>query len=295
MSYRTGTVAVVGRTNVGKSTFINAVIGRKVVIVSSRPQTTRNRIRCILTTPEAQIVFVDTPGLHQPVNKLSARLQREALRSLAGLDVVAYMVEPTSQVDPYDTLMLSRIQTLPCPKVLLVNKSDQARGNTLPETLLAYDRLEMFADIVPVSAMKGTNLDRALAVIIGHLPEGIPAYEEGVSTDRPLAFVAAEIVREKVYAETYQELPYATAVTIEEIEERADPPLTSVYATVVVAKESQKAIVIGSHGAKLKEIGTQARMDLENLLSHQVFLSLHVKVRPKWTEDEAEVARLTGD
>lgn len=295
MNYRTGTVAVVGRTNVGKSTFINAVVGRKVVIVSARPQTTRNRIRCILTTPEAQVVFVDTPGLHQPVNKLSARLHREALRSLAGLDAVAYMVEPSGQVDSYDALMLSRIQTLPCPKVLLVNKSDQARGNALPETLLSYDRLEMFSDIVPVSSTKGTNLDRALAVIIGHLPEGTPAYEEGVSTDRPLAFVAAETVREKVYAETYQELPYATAVTIEEIEERADPPLTSIYATVVVAKESQKAIVIGSRGAKLKEIGTQARVDLENLLGHKVFLSLHVKVKPKWTEDEAEVARLTGD
>jgi GTP-binding protein Era len=295
MSFRTGTVAVVGRTNVGKSTFINAVMGRKVVIVSERPQTTRNRIRCILTTPDAQIVFVDTPGLHQPVNKLSAHLQREALRSLAGLDAVAYMTEPGGQVDPYDALMLSRIQTLPCPKILLVNKADRARGNTIPETLLAYDRLGIFDDIVPISSTKGTNLDRALAVIIGHLPEGAPMYEKEVTTDRPLAFVAAEVVREKVYAETYQELPYATAVAVEEIEERAEPPLTSVYATIIVAKESQKAIVIGSRGAKLREIGTQARMDLESLLGRKVFLSLHVKVKPKWMEDEAEVARLTGD
>lgn len=295
MSYRTGTVAVVGRTNVGKSTFINAMVGRKVVIVSARPQTTRNRIRCILTTPEAQVVFVDTPGLHQPLNKLSAHLQREALRSLAGLDVVAYMVEPTGNVEPYDALMLPRIQTLPCPKVLLVNKSDQARGNALPETLLAYDRLGLFSDIVPISSTKGTNLDRARAVIIGHLPEGAPQYDQGTLTDRPLGFVAAEVVREKVYAETYQEIPYATAVTVEQIEERANPPLTSIYATIIVAKESQKAIVIGSGGAKLKEIGTQARLDLENLLGHKVFLALHVKVKPKWTEDEAEVARLIGD
>lgn len=295
MAYRVGTVAVVGRTNVGKSTFINAILGRKVVIVSDKPQTTRNRIRCILTTSEAQVVFVDTPGLHQPLNKLSAHLQREALRSLAGLDAVVYMTEPGGQVDPYDALMLPRIQTLPCPKVLLVNKSDQARGNSLPETLLAYDRLNLFSDIVPVSSLKGTNLDRALAVIIGHLPEGTPLFDADASTDRPLAFVAAELVREKLYAETYQELPYATAVEVEEIEERADPPLTSVYATIIVAKESQKAIVIGSRGAKLKEIGTQARVDLENLLGHKVFLSLHVKVKPKWTEDETEVARLTGD
>ncbi len=295
MAYRAGTVAVVGRTNVGKSTFINAILGRKVVIVSDKPQTTRNRIRCILTTSEAQVVFVDTPGLHQPLNKLSAHLQREALRSLAGLDAVVYMTEPSGQVDPYDALMLPRIQTLPCPKVLLVNKSDQARGNSLPETLLAYDRLNLFSDIVPVSSLKGTNLDRALAVIIGHLPAGTPLFDADASTDRPLAFVAAELVREKLYAETYQELPYATAVEVEEIEERADPPLTSIYATIIVAKESQKAIVIGSRGAKLKEIGTQARVDLENLLGHKVFLSLHVKVKPKWTEDETEVARLTGD
>ncbi|MFH1609318.1 MAG: GTPase Era [Candidatus Bipolaricaulota bacterium] len=295
MGYRAGTVAVVGRTNVGKSTFINAVLGRKVVIVSARPQTTRNRILCILTTPEAQVVFVDTPGLHRPVNKLSAHLQREAFRSLAGVDEVAYMVEPSGGVDAYDEVMLSRIQPLPCPKVLLLNKSDQAKGNTLPETLLAYERLGLFSDMVPVSSTRGTNLDRALGVIIGHLPEGDPSYPEGTTTDRPLAFVAAEIVREKVYAATYQEVPYSTAVAVEEIEERETPPLVSVYATIVVAKDSQKAIVIGSGGAKLKEIGTQARVELEDLLGRKVFLSLHVKVRPKWTEDEAEIARLTGD
>jgi len=295
MDYRAGTVAVVGRTNVGKSTFINAIMGRKVVIVSERPQTTRNRIRCILTTPEAQVVFVDTPGLHKPMNQLSAHLQREAFRSLAGVDAVAYMVEPSRVVDAYDATMLSRFQPLPCPKVLLVNKSDQAKGNAVPETLLAYGRLGIFSDMVPISSTKGTNLDRALAVIIGHLPKGAPSSPEGASTDRPLAFVAAEIVREKVYAATYQEVPYSTAVTVEEIEERETPPLVSIYATVVVAKDSQKAIVIGSQGAKLKEIGTQARVELEDLLGRKVFLSIHVKVRPKWTEDEAEIARLAGD
>lgn len=295
MGYKAGTVAVVGRTNVGKSTFINAILGRKVVIVSVRPQTTRNRIRCILTTPEAQVVFVDTPGLHRPVNRLSAHLQREAFRSLAGVDAIAYMVEPSGEVDPYDETMLPKLQNLPCPKVLLVNKSDQAKGNTVPETLLAYGRLELFSDMVPISSTRGTNLDRALAVIIGHLPEGDPSYPEGTTTDRPLAFAAAEIVREKLYAETYQEVPYSTAVAVEEIEERESPPLVSIYATIVVAKDSQKAIVIGSRGAKLKEIGTQARVELEALLGRKVFLSLHVKVRPKWTEDEAEIARLTGD
>ncbi|GAB4309911.1 MAG: GTPase Era [Candidatus Bipolaricaulota bacterium] len=295
MSYRSGTVAVLGQTNVGKSTFINAVLGRKVVIVSDRPQTTRNRIRCILTTPEAQVVFVDTPGLHQPLNKLSSHLVRQAMRALSGVDVVAYMVEPTGGVEPYDVTVLAKIKPLPCPKVLLVNKSDRARGNSLPETLLAYEALGMFADLIPISAVRGTNLDRALAVIVGHLPPGEPLFPPDLATDRPLEFLAAELVREKVFQTTFQEIPYSTAVTVEHIAEREDKPLVEIYASIHVAKDSQKGIIIGSGGQKLKEIGTLARQELELLLGKKVFLSLQVKVRPKWTESEEEIVRLTGE
>ncbi|MFN3346823.1 MAG: GTPase Era [Candidatus Bipolaricaulaceae bacterium] len=295
MGFKAGTVAVVGRTNVGKSSFINAVMGRKVVIVSERPQTTRNRIRCIYNTDEAQVVFVDTPGLHQPVNKLSAHLVKEALRALAGVDELVYMVEPTGKVDEYDQTVLPRIQALPCPKVLLVNKIDLAKGNELPETLLAYERLGIFHDLVPISAKRGTNLERALQVIIGHLPEGEPLFPPDLPTDRPLEFIVAELIREKIFHLTYQEIPYATAVVVEEIREREDKPLIEVYATIYVAKDSQKGIVIGSGGQKLKEIGRLARLELEAMLGKKVFLSLQVKVRPKWTEDEKEIVRLTGD
>lgn len=295
MACRVGVVAVVGQANVGKSTFINALLGRKVVIVSERPQTTRNRIRCILTTPEAQVVFVDTPGLHEPVNKLSAHLQREAFRALSGLDALVYMVEPKGKIDPRDEAVLPKIKTVPCPKILLVNKSDQARGNDLPETLLSYDRLNLFSDIVPVSSTKGTNLARALAVIVGGLPEGEPLFPPDLVTDRPLEFLVAESIREKVYHTTFQEIPYSTAIAVKEIQEREGKPLLEIYASIYVAKDSQKGIVIGSGGQKLKEIGTLARQELELLVGKKVFLSLQVKVRPRWTESEEEIVRLTGD
>ena len=295
MAYKAGIVAVVGKTNVGKSTFINAIMGQKVVIVSDRPQTTRNRIRCIYTTEGAQVVFVDTPGLHRPVNKLSAHILREAFRALAGVDELVYMTEPTGGVDPYDQEVLPRIRTLPCPKLLLVNKIDQAKGNQLPETLLAYDRLGIFDELVPVSCTKGKNLDRALELIIQYLPEGEPLFPEGMATDRPLEFFVAELIREKIFHLTYQEIPYSTAVVVDDIREREDKPLLEIYATIYVAKDSQKAIVIGKGGQKLKEIGRQARLELEALLGRKVFLSLHVKVRPRWTEDEAEIARLAGE
>lgn len=295
MAFKAGIVAVLGKTNVGKSSFINAVIGRKVVIVSDRPQTTRNRIRCIYTAEEAQAVFVDTPGLHNPVNKLSAHLLKEAFRALAGVDVVAYMVEPTGQVDPYDETVLPRIKSLPCSKVLLVNKIDLAKGNELPETLLAYDRLGTFNDLVPISAQRGINLDRALKAIIGHLPQGEPLFPPDLPTDRPLEFIIAELIREKIFNLTYQEIPYSTAVVVEEIREREDKPLLEIYAAIYVAKDSQKGILIGAGGQKLKRIGQAARLELEAMLGKKVFLSLKVKVRPKWTESEAEIVRLLGD
>jgi len=292
MASRAGVVGVFGKTNVGKSTFINNLIGKKVVIVSDRPQTTRNSIRCILTGPEGQVVFVDTPGLHQPVNKLSAYLQRQALRALAGLDLLLYMTEPSGGVDPEDLPFLERIRAVPCPKVLIVNKMDLARGNALEETLLVHERLGLFAELVPVSALKVKNLDRALQVILNLLPEGPPLYEGGTLTDRPVEFVIAEIIREKIFQLTFQEVPYSTAVVVERIEERPSPPLVTIFATIVTAKDSQKGILIGSGGSKLKEIGRAARVEMEQLLGRKVFLSLHVRVREKWTEDPREIAAL---
>ncbi len=275
----------------GKSTFINSLIGRKVVIVSDRPQTTRNRIRCILNTPEAQIVFVDTPGLHRPVNKLSEALVKEAMRALAGIDELVYMTEPTGGIDPFDEQVMPRIKELPCPKILLVNKIDLAKGNQLPETLLAYDSLGIFQELVPISCTRGKNLDRALEVIIRYLPEGEPLFPEEMPTDKPLEFIVAELIREKIYHFTYQEIPYSTAVVVEEIREREDKPLIEIYATIYVAKDSQKGIIIGRGGQRLKEIGRAARLDIEALLGKKVYLALQVRVKKNWTEDEALISQ----
>ncbi len=291
MGFKSGIVAVVGKTNVGKSTFINSLIGRKMVIVSDKPQTTRNRIRCVLTTDEAQIVFVDTPGLHKPINKLSEALVKEAMRALAGIDELVYMTEPTGGIDPFDEQVMPRIKELPCPKILLVNKIDLAKGNQLPETLLAYDSLGIFQELVPISCARGKNLDRALEVIIKYLPEGEPLFPEGMPTDKPLEFIIAELIREKIYHFTYQEVPYSTAVVVEEIREREDRPLIEIYATIYVAKDSQKAIVIGRKGQKLKEIGRAARLEIEALLGKQVYLALQVKVRKNWTEDDTMISQ----
>jgi len=276
---------------VGKSTFINSLIGRKMVIVSDKPQTTRNRIRCVLTTDSAQIVFVDTPGLHKPVNKLSEALVKEAMRALAGIDELVYMTEPSGGIDPFDEQVMPRIKELPCPKILLVNKIDLAKGNQLPETLLAYDSLGIFQEIVPISCSRGKNLDRALQVIIRYLPEGEPLFPEGMPTDKPLEFIIAELIREKIYHFTYQEIPYSTAVVVEEIREREDKPLIEIYATIYVAKDSQKAIVIGRKGQKLKEIGRAARLEIEALLGKQVYLALQVKVKKNWIEDDSMISR----
>ena len=275
----------------GKSTFINSLIGRKMVIVSDKPQTTRNRIRCVLTTDSAQIVFVDTPGLHKPVNKLSEALVKEAMRALAGIDELVYMTEPSGGIDPFDEQVMPRIKELPCPKILLVNKIDLAKGNQLPETLLAYDSLGIFQEIVPISCSRGKNLDRALQVIIRYLPEGEPLFPEGMPTDKPLEFIIAELIREKIYHFTYQEIPYSTAVVVEEIREREDKPLIEIYATIYVAKDSQKAIVIGRKGQKLKEIGRAARLEIEALLGKQVYLALQVKVKKNWIEDDTMISR----
>ncbi len=294
MSYRSGIAAVLGKTNVGKSTFINAAVGRKMLIVSDRPQTTRNRIRCVYTSDDGQVVFVDTPGLHRPVNQLSSHILKEAYRALAGVDVLVYMVEPWGAVDPYDEEVMGRLRGLPCAKLLLVNKVDAARGNAVPETLLAYDALQVFDELIPISCARGTGIQETLALIMERLPEGEALFPDGALTDRPLEFLAAEIVREKIYQLTYQEIPYSVAVLVEHIEEREDKPLIEVHAVVYVARDSQKGIVIGSGGDKLKEIGRRARMDLEAMLGRQVFLRLNVKVRPEWTQNPEDVARLTG-
>lgn len=291
---KSGFVGVLGRTNVGKSSFINAILGKKLLIVSHKHQSTRNRVRCIYNDPEAQIVFIDTPGLHKPVDKLSNYLLKQAFGALADLDLILYMVEPWAEIPAYDREMIKRMEGLDAPKFLLINKSDTAKGNAVAETIRQYGDLDLFTEIVPISCIDGTNLTRVIELIKAYLPEGPRYFPEETSTDRPETFVIAEFVREAIYRHTREEVPYSTYVEVVEINERDDDSLMEVYATIHVARRSQKGILIGHHGDMIKRIGQEARGLIETLLGTRVYLDLHVKIADKWNEDEAHIARSLG-
>jgi GTP-binding protein Era len=293
-SFRSGFVGVLGQTNVGKSTFLNAVMGTKLLATSPKPQTTRNRVRCVYTTDQAQIVFVDTPGLHHPRNKLGRHVQREALRALRGLDLVVYMIEPWGRVRRPDQLALERVTSADRPTLLLVNKIDLARSNDLEETLLAYDGLGLFAELVPISAERRTNLDDALRTIINYLPQREAVFPAEVKTDSAEEFLIGELIREKVIRHTTQEIPYATAVRVKWLTTDASG-LVDIRAEIVVEKESQKGIIIGAGARMIKQIGTEAREDIESLLGARVFLDMRVRVEKGWTQDDRAIDELAGD
>jgi len=291
--FKSGFVAVLGQTNVGKSTFLNAVLGEKLLITSPKPQSTRNRVRCVLTTDEAQMVFVDTPGLHRPHNRLSQHVLREAFRALRGVDVVAYVVEPWGEVSAYDRSVLDRLADPARPMLLLVNKVDLARGNALEETLIAYERTGAFAELIPVSAKTGRNLDDAVETLIRYLPDAQALFPAEMRSDKSEAFLVSELIREKVYQRTHQEIPYSTAVAVRDMEERANGML-EITAEIIVDRPSQKGILIGAKGRTIKEIGSRARGDIEAMFGTKVFLDLKVKTVRGWTKDRELIRRLTG-
>ncbi len=289
---RTGFVAVLGQTNVGKSTFLNAAVGKKLLITSNRPQTTRNRIRCVLTTDEAQIVFVDTPGLHVPRNRLSRHILREARRGLRGMDVLIYIVEPWGHVHAFDETVFADWENLEIPILLLVNKIDLAKGNALEETLIAYERTGWFAELIPISAARGAGIDDVISTVIKYLPVGRPLFPEGQSSDQSEIFLIAELIREKVFRLTHREVPYSTAVRVKWLQER-DDGVVEIRATIFVERESQKAILIGKGGRMIKKIGSQSRVDIEGLLGRRVYLETRVKVQANWANDADQIEQLT--
>ena len=284
MPHKSGYAGVLGQTNVGKSTFLNAVMGQKLLITSPKPQTTRNRVRCVLTTEGAQIVFVDTPGLHRPQNKLGRYIVRQAFRAVRGLDVLVYVVEPWRRVSDYDSTLLKRLTRQDLPILLLVNKIDLARGNDLEETLIAYEATGQFSELIPISALKAINLDEALRTIISYLPERKAYFPSEVKIDRPEAFLISELIREKIIQLAYQEIPYTTATRVKWLRERQDG-MVEIKAEILVERESQKGIIIGKGGRMIKRIGTLARAEIESLLGTRVFLELVVTVQKGWSKD----------
>lgn len=294
--YQSGFAAVIGRPNVGKSTLINALIGQKIAIMSDKPQTTRSRILCILTQEDAQIIFLDTPGVHKPKHKLGSHMAKATEGALHGVDVVVFVVDATEKPGAGERYILKQLENVRVPVVLAVNKIDLLpRARTLP-IIADYAQRYDFAGIVPISARAEENLAGLLAEIKKYLPEGPRYYPEDMVTDQPERLIIAELVREKVLVLTRDEIPHAVAVDIEEIRAR---PKGDVYirAVIYVERESQKGIVIGARGALLRTIGARARADVETLLGAKVYLDLWVKTRKDWRNRESALREfgLSGD
>jgi GTP-binding protein Era len=283
--FRAGFVTVVGRPNVGKSTLVNRLVGQKVAIVSDKPQTTRNRILAVVTRERSQMVLFDTPGIHKPMHEMNRRMVDTAVRGIAQGDLVLWLVEVDQRPGPGDRFVRERLARARRTVVLGLNKIDKVpRARILP-AIDAYRSLLDFADIVPVSALTGENVDRLEAVLVGHLPEGEALYPEDYLTDQPERFFVAEMVRERILGHTRQEIPYASGVVIESFKEEEEG-LVRIEATILVERDSQKAILIGRGGSMLKTVGTEARGEIEAFLGTRVYLGLFVKVRPDWRESE---------
>jgi GTPase len=284
--FKSGFVALIGRPNAGKSTLMNRLVGEKLAIVSPRPQTTRNRITGIRNLPGAQIVFMDTPGLHRPGGKLGEFMRRTVERALEDVDLVGAVVDATERDHP-DELLLEALRAHPTPAFCLLNKADivEPKSRLLP-LLEAWQGAHAFREILPVSALEGTNCDRVLDLAAAAMPEHPPFFPPDTSTDQPETFFVAEVIREKVFLLTREEVPYAVAVRVDELAERREPPRLDFRATVFVERDSQKGILIGKAGAMLKRIGTAARQDLEAFFGVPVFLGLTVQVRHAWRKDD---------
>jgi len=289
--HRSGFVSIIGRPNVGKSTLLNAFLGRKVAITSPKPQTTRNAIRGILTGDDHQIVFIDTPGLHKPKTLLGERLNDIVRRTLSEVDAIVFMLDATQPVGSGDRFVARAVLDSKTPAICVVNKMDVAGPERMAPQLVAAGSLGDWTDIFPISAVRGTNVAELQTTLIDAMPEGPQFYPPDSVTDQPRELVLAEIIREKALQLTRQEVPHSIAVSIEEIVERGDG-LTEIHANVFVERDSQKGIVIGKGGQMLKAIGTKAREELEWILGTNVFLKLQVKVAKDWPRDPRQLERL---
>ena len=288
--FRAGFVTVVGRPNVGKSTLVNRLVGQKVVIVSNKPQTTRNRILAVVARPGAQLLLFDTPGIHKPRHEMNRRMVETAVRSVGRGDIVLWLVEAGEPPGAGDRFVRDVLAKAGRPVILALNKIDRVTRPLILPAIDAYKDLLEFSEIVPVSALKGDNVDRLEEVLLGHLPEGPALYPEDYLTDQPERFFVAEIVRERILHHTRQEIPYASGVVIESFKE--EERLVRIHAVVFVERDSQKGILIGKGGSMLKVIGTEARRQIEEFLGTRIYLGLFVKVRSGWRESEQILAEM---
>jgi GTP-binding protein Era len=286
---KSGFVSLIGRPNAGKSTLLNRLVGTKIAIVSDKPQTTRTRILGVRNYPDAQVVYLDTPGIHRPLHRMNVRMVDTALDTIREVDVIGLVVDVMEPPGKGDRFVLDLVKNASAPVFLILNKIDLIKKSRLLPIMQQYSQLASFAEIVPVSAGTGDNVDRLERVIIDRLPEGDALYPPDYLTDQPERFFAGEIVREKLLQFTHAEIPFSTAVVIDRFEEPEEGDrkgLLKLYCTIVVDRESQKPIVVGRGGDMIKRIGVAAREDLERFFDTRVYLDLHVRVKSEWREDE---------
>ncbi|ETI67005.1 GTPase Era [Neobacillus vireti] len=280
--YKSGFISIIGRPNVGKSTFLNRVIGQKIAIMSDKPQTTRNKIQGVLTVNNAQMIFIDTPGIHKPKHKLGDFMMKVAQNTLKEVDLILFMVNAEEGFGRGEEFILEKFQTVNTPIFLVINKIDQIHPDELLPIIQSYKDKYAFKEIVPISALEGNNVVRLLDQIKSFLPEGPQYYPADQVTDHPERFIITELIREKALHLTREEIPHSLAVVLDKMERRKGKDIIHVMATVIVERDSQKGIIIGKQGSMLKEIGKRARVDIENLLGSKVFLELWVKVQKDW-------------
>jgi len=283
---RSGFVSLIGRPNAGKSTLLNRIVGQKLAIVSDKPQTTRTRIVGAKSYPGGQVVFVDTPGIHKPTHRMNVRMVDIALEAIKDVDVLALVVDVSAKIGTGDRYVVDLLRGVEKPVLLVLNKVDLVAKPKLLPIIDEYRQAFAFAEIVPVSAADGTNVDVLERLFLQYLPEGEPLYPPDFLTDQTERFWVAAIVREQVLQSTRDELPFATAVVVDKFDEEGGDGLVRIYCTILVDRESQKPIVVGRAGAMIKQIGTGARAEVEDFLQRRVFLDLHVKVRSEWRDNE---------
>ena len=288
---RSGFIAIIGAPNVGKSTLLNQLLGQKIAITSEKPQTTRHRILGVVHQPEAQLIFLDTPGIHRARGTLNVRMVEVAMKVMGDVDLVVFLTDATYPDNPSDGIILKYLRKRDLPVILTINKVDlMEKGRLLPQ-IEQWQNAYPFRAIVPISALERIHLDELVAEMVAVLPEGPRYYPEETVTDQTERFIAAEIIREKVFRLTGEEIPYAVAVTVESFKKRPDKNMVDIHAAIHVERNSQKGIIIGKAGRMLKRIGEQAREDIERMVGRKVFLKLWVRVQKNWTRDERAIRR----
>ncbi|MBE6081330.1 MAG: GTPase Era [Tissierellaceae bacterium] len=287
--YKSGFVTVIGRPNVGKSTLLNTILGEKVSIISDKPQTTRNKIQCVYTEENLQIVFLDTPGIHNPKNKLGEYMVKMSRSTLEEVDIITFMVDDSKYIGSLDDKIIKYIKDISTPKILLINKIDKINKEELGDIINTYDKMGLFQEIIPISASENLNVSSYLDAVKKYLKEGPQYFPEDMITDQPERLIISELIREKVLYYLDEEVPHGIFVAVDMINERKEKNLIDVYATIYCEKESHKGIVIGKNGRKLKGIGKSAREDIEKLLGSQINLQLWVKVEKNWRDKENKI------